>query len=168
MTAGALAARVDSAPQVDERAVERAARALWVAEQDDDESRAAAGRYWDNASLSDAVIPRKHYRSQAQAALSAARGDAAPAVPLRTEWGVLLDDLGSTDVHASRDQAEAARHLADGDLPLVRIETWVVRDERPSSTALSRSCSCSQPMELGRHGHACDLYDEGPQGGDRS
>ena len=98
--------------------------------------------------------------------LLAARGSVAPSAPLRTEWGVLLDDLGSTDVHASRDQAEAARHLADGDLPLVRVETWVVRDERPSSPEMS--CSCSQPMEYGRHGHACDLYGEGPQGGDRS
>lgn len=124
----ALAARADAAPaapQVDEGAVERAARALYTSEQTacmDDEMPTWAetdesGRAW--------------FRDRARAALAAARvgGDAAPAAPLRTEWGVLLDDLGSVDEYDSRYQAEAARHLADGDLRLVRIETWeVVRD----------------------------------------
>lgn len=60
--------------------------------------------------------------------LAPARGDAAPAAPLRTEWGVLANDQSVIRVSATRDQAEAARHFADGDLPLVRIETWEVRD----------------------------------------
>lgn len=41
--------------------------------------------------------------------------------PLRVEWGVVTDDLGSTDVFPSLDQATA---YADGKCPIVRIETW--------------------------------------------
>lgn len=59
-------------PAVADDTAERAARALFVAEQETDETRDAAGRYWDNADFSDAVIPREHYRNQARAALAAA------------------------------------------------------------------------------------------------
>jgi hypothetical protein len=41
--------------------------------------------------------------------------------PIRVEWGVVLDDAGSTDVYDT--EAEALGRMTEGD-DLVRIETW--------------------------------------------
>lgn len=45
---------------------------------------------------------------------------------VRTEWGVVLDDLGSTDTYEERSQAEAARYYMGGHSPLARIDTVIV------------------------------------------
>lgn len=44
---------------------EQVARTLWIGEQETDETRDAAARYWDDADLTDSVIPRPYYRAQA-------------------------------------------------------------------------------------------------------
>ena len=65
-----------------EWAVEKAARTLWIGEQESDKDRAAAARYWDDASIPDDVIERDYYRRQARAALDAVWPDTT------TEWRV--------------------------------------------------------------------------------
>ena len=77
-------------------AVEKAARTLWIGEQESDKDRAAAARYWDDASIPDDVIERDHYRRQARAALD----DVWPETT--TEWGVMHPDY------------EAPRHTRRG------------------------------------------------------
>lgn len=44
---------------------EQVARTLWIGEQETDEARDAAARYWDDTDLTDTVIPRPYYRAQA-------------------------------------------------------------------------------------------------------
>lgn len=65
-----------------EWAVEKAARTLWIGEQESDKDRAAAARYWDDASIPDDVIERDYYRRQARAALDAVWPETT------AEWGV--------------------------------------------------------------------------------
>lgn len=50
--------------------------------------------------------------------------DKTPGLP--SEWGVLLDDLGSVDIYKVREQADAARHYAGYTAPLVRVDYTVV------------------------------------------
>lgn len=64
-------------------------------------------------------IQARHLR-----ALLAGSGEQpAPTALVRVEWGVVLDDLGSTDVYDTREEAEAR---AVRDSTVVRIETWRV------------------------------------------
>ena len=47
-------------------------------------------------------------------------------LPLKPQWGIVLDDLGSMDTYNDRAEAEAAYEAADGACPLVRIDCTVL------------------------------------------
>jgi hypothetical protein len=61
---------------------------------------------------------------QSLAALAARPAPLVSGAPIKVEWGVILDDAGSTAVYDVLDQAIASATYADGTCPIVRIETW--------------------------------------------
>lgn len=112
---------------------ETAARALWIAEQESDRNRAAAARYWDQADLSDAVIPRPTYRHQAASALAAVAAHDGLADALRGHSPVLsthptthivcCDDCEWVAPDANSLWPEFADHLADV------VRAWMTGDD---------------------------------------
>jgi hypothetical protein len=50
-------------------------------------------------------------------------------LPLQVEYGLVWDDIGSTDTFPTLEQARAAARGLDEPAQVVRIETWPVADE---------------------------------------
>ena len=121
---------------LDPDAVERAARAAFVASVLPEHQRYAE-QCWDT--LPPSHEDREKWARIVRATLAAL--DTAHSVEWPTgwdpQWGVVLDDQGSMDVYAVREQAEAERRsYVDGILPLVRIDYTYV--DRGSSAGLER------------------------------
>lgn len=119
----ALTARATSAEQERDEFERRYAtvlRNLNVAQQERDRLRA------DAVEVARALLDERGQVAAEPAAhriLAGSGEQPAPTALVRVEWGVVLDDLGSTDVYDTREEAEAR---AVRDSTVVRIETWRV------------------------------------------
>jgi hypothetical protein len=83
----------------------------------------------------------------------------APAGPLRVEYGLVWDDLGSADLFPTLEQARAAARGFDEPVQVVRIETWPVADDAPAAEPeYPKPCSncgalystCTERIRAGR------------------